>query len=146
MKTLLVFFLFGTAAICAVIDEIVTQQSEFATNYPAGVMDGDISLVPEEEETKSLLQERQNNVQFDYDDEEGVDVDEAAVNLETIETETTTVHWSKQGCTKANEEWNACGPRCQLECLYQPEISGNKNSRAMCESIFKGSCIPGKQN
>ncbi|KAL7034704.1 hypothetical protein ACKWTF_008066 [Chironomus riparius] len=54
----------------------------------------------------------------------------------------TTEHWTTQGCSHANEYYNACGPRCQQTCSFQQRISGG-NTRAICESIFSGSCHPG---
>lgn len=140
MKFLLLFLFFGVAT-CASIDEFVTIQSEYATNYPPGVMDGDISLVPDEEATEIVIQARQNEVE--EDDEEGVVVDEAAVSVDIVQAESTTAHWTEVGCVKDHEHWEQCGPRCQQECTFQPQTSP-RQSRLVCESIFQtSSCYPG---
>lgn len=137
MKFLLLFLFFG-AAICASIDES-------ATNYPARKLDGDISLLPDEEiteeATENIIQARQNEVE--EEDEEGVIVDEAAVSVDGIQIESTTAHWSEAGCVKDHEHWDQCGPRCQQECTFQPQTSP-RTSRLVCETIFQtSSCYPG---
>jgi hypothetical protein len=146
MKILLLFFAFG-GVLCASVDEIVTTQAtETATDYPVGAMDGDISLVPEEEPKldagDGIFLKRQNAIEND-DDEEGVEVEETAVSIDNVESESSTAHWTEQGCIKPNEHWEQCGPRCQMTCTFQPIVSDRRRSRATCESIFKGSCFPG---
>lgn len=145
MKFLLLFLIFGTASCASTVDEALTLpplpsvQGETATDLPDGAMDGDISLVPENfEEPKDpiIVMGRQNEVE---DEQEGVDVEETAVGIESVET--STAHWTEEGCTKEHEHWDKCGPRCQMSCTFQTQ----KSSRAICESIFKtGSCFPGK--
>lgn len=140
MKFLLLFLFIGIVR-CQDLDEItVTVQDETATDYPPEVMDGDISLVPENfEEPKEEIPilGRQNEVE---DEQEGVDVEETAVSIDSVETSSSS--WMEEGCTKAHEHWDKCGPRCQMSCTFQTA----RSSRAICESIFKtGSCFPGKK-
>lgn len=108
----------------------VLSESESLVDVPKDALGGDPNLF-EEDVTVTAIPEMQGRQDEDYD------------VVEESESSTTTEHWTTQGCSHANEHYNACGPRCQQTCSFQQRISGG-NTRAICESIFSGSCHPGK--
>jgi hypothetical protein len=138
MRIFLILFLVGgVISVNKTTEEALSTlaQIETATDYPKDTMDGDVSLVTDEDATMNIaiVLGRQNEV--DDEDEEEVTEDEA------IE-ESSTPHFSELGCTKQNEHYEKCGPRCQQSCAFQMRVSG-RNSRAICESVFSGNCHAG---
>lgn len=107
----------------------VFPEAQDLIDIPKEALDGDPQLIQEDVTTvaNTDLQGRQNEAEYD----------------ETTISESTTQHWTEQGCTGANEYYNACGPRCYQTCSFQPRVNG-RNTRAVCESIFSGSCHAGK--
>ncbi|KAG5682388.1 hypothetical protein PVAND_011741 [Polypedilum vanderplanki] len=115
--------------------EILPQlEPESITDLPKEALDGNPQFAQQDEETTIgidiLMQARQGeNVDYEGDTEN---------ELPASSTE----HWSTQGCTKPNEYFNSCGPRCVQTCMFQPRANG-RTSRAACESIFSGNCNAG---
>ncbi|XP_070499771.1 serine protease inhibitor swm-1-like [Chironomus tepperi] len=107
----------------------IIPQSESIVDVPKDALGGDPNLF-QEETTVAVIPDIQGRQDEDYD----AVVEESEVS--------TTENLATQGCNKANEYYNACGPRCQQTCSFQQRISGG-NTRAICESIFSGSCHPG---
>lgn len=135
MRIFLILFLVGDAiSVNQTLDQTLSEafsvlnETESATDYPKDSMDGDVSLVTDEDSTMNigLVLGRQN------------EVDEEDVAEEEVQ-ESTTANWVEQGCTKPNEHFEKCGPRCQMSCAFQMRVSG----RAICESVFSGNCHAG---
>jgi len=108
----------------------VLPESESLVDVPKDALGGDPNLF-QEDVTVTAIPDIQGRQDEDYD-----------VVVEESES-STTEHWTTQGCSVAHEYYNACGPRCQQTCSFQQRISGG-NTRAICESIFSGSCHAGE--
>lgn len=112
----------------------VLPQSESLFEIPKEAMDGDPHLIQEDVTSANTVPQGRQNEEDDEDDEPAT----------TVHATTTTQHWSEKGCTGDNEYYNACGPRCYQTCSFQQRVNG-RNTRAVCESIFAGSCHAGKE-
>lgn len=67
---------------------------------------------------------------------------------DTVDNESTTVHFTELACTRNNTEWLACGPRCYQTCGFQPNANRardvkQRKSRAYCASSNETGCYAG---
>lgn len=134
MKFLILFFVCGALG-DVTLEEILPQiEPETLTDLPKEIMDGDPQFVQDEVTTMIDIETVQLGRQNEVEEEVGEVVEE---------NETVTPHWTEQGCPKSHESYNKCGPRCVQTCSFQPRVNG-RNTRAVCDSIFSGSCHPGE--
>lgn len=140
LRIFLILFIFGDViSVNHTLDETLQAAfgalnlTETATDYPKDSMDGDVSLVTDEDSTMNIavVLGRQNEVEEEEEEE--------VTEEEEVIQESTPTLLSELGCTKPNEHFEKCGPRCQQSCAFQMRVSG----RAICESILSGNCHSG---
>lgn len=125
MKFTVCLLALSFCAVISAVDESTTESDLVITTLPA-IPENDVSSNDNDDVPVKFLRQS-----------------------DTVDSESTTVHFSELACTRDNMEWLACGPRCYQTCGYQPrdgrEVNSTlqRKSKAYCASSNDTGCYAG---
>lgn len=125
MKFTVCLLALSFCAVISAVDESTTESDLVITTLPA-IPENDVSSNDNDDVPVKFLRQS-----------------------DTVDSESTTVHFSELACTRDNMEWLACGPRCYQTCGYQPrdgrEVNSKlqRKSKAYCASSNDTGCYAG---